>query len=424
MRRVCVIDVVGLTPRQMQHARRLSALAPHKPWRSPVPAVTATCQATMMTGLPPSAHGVVANGWLYRETGEVRFWQQSRQLIQAPVLDEEVATAKLFWWFVQGTRVPWFVTPKPHYGADGSKVFDIIDASGCALEEHIGKFPFHAFWGPASGLAATDWIARAAARVMRQQKPELTLVYLPHLDYDHQRRGPGAANPVAEVDRAAGEVIDAAHEIGATVIAVSEYGIVPVRRAVPINHVLRENGLLEVRDGPFGEMLDTHGSRAFAVADHQLAHVYVRDGETARVRQLLATTPGIAEVVEPGDLELNHPRSGELVALAETDAWFSYYYWLDPNRAPDFAPTVDIHRKPGFDPCELFMTSRPRAGLRLLQKMLGFRYRMDVIPLDPSLVGGSHGLRPAPEDGPLIIGHGAPDRMTDFADYVRGLLHA
>lgn len=376
----------------------------------------------MLTGLPPSKHGIVANGWLYRDTREVRLWQQSRHLIEAPLVYEGVETAKLFWWFIQGSPARWTVTPKPHYGVDGSKVFDIIDASDCDLEKHIGKFPFHAFWGPASGLAATDWIAKAAARVLRENHPELTLVYLPHLDYDSQRFGPEQPARVAEVDAAAGIVIDAAQEIGATVVALSEYGIVPVRRAVAINQALRRAGLLDVRDGPFGEMLDTHTSRAFAVVDHQLAHVYVEASVKRAVRDLLESTVGIAAVAEPGDLELDHPRSGELVALSADDAWFSYYYWLDPARAPDFAPTVDIHRKPGFDPCELFFTSKLRAAARLAQKALGFRYRMDVIPLDPSLVGGSHGLRPAPEHGPLIIGDGAPDDMVDFAGYLRGLL--
>jgi hypothetical protein len=250
-------------------------------------------------------------------------------------------------------------------------------------------------------------------------------VYLPHLDYDFQRFGPGreAAARVAEVDRCAGVVIDAAREIGAEVVAVSEYGIVPVSRAVPLNRALREAGLLAVRDGPFGEMLDTHASRAFAVCDHQLAHMYLNGIEKKEVRALCEALPGVDRLVEPAELELDHPRAGELVALAEPDAWFAYPYWLDDARAPDFARCVDIHRKPGFDPCELFATSQLRAALRLAQKMLGFRYLMDVVPLDPSLVGGSHGLRPAPPHGPVILGPGEPPGdMRGVKDYVRRLL--
>jgi len=417
-----VLNVVGLTPDVASHTPNLAALGPVTPWRSPLPAVTATSQATMLTGLAPSRHGIVANGWLYRDTREVRFWQQSNSLVQGELVYDKVRTAKLFWWFNQGARVAWWATPKPHYGCDGSKVFDVLDQTGCQLEEHIGDFPFSSFWGPAAGLPSSQWIARAAARVLRHQRPELTLVYLPHLDYDYQRNGPGDSKSAAEVDACAAEVIAAARDVDAEVVAVSEYGLVPVSRVVMINRELRRAGWLEVRDGPFGEVLDTFDSRAFAVADHQIAHVYVRDLGLGEVRALLESIPGIAAVAEPGDLELDHPRSGELVALTEEDAWFAYYYWLDDAQAPDFARTVDIHRKPGFDPCELFMTSRLRAGLRLGQKLLGMRYRMDVIPLDPSLVGGSHGLRPAPQYGPVVIGDGAPDDMTGFKDYLTGLL--
>ncbi len=423
MTRVCLLNVVALTPELVKHAPRLAALGAAQPLRSPIPAVTSTSQATLLTGLSPAQHGIVANGWLYRDTGEVRFWQQSNRLIEGEKLYEGVQTAQLFWWFNQGAPVQWFATPKPHYGADGSKVFDIIDATECQLEQHAGKFPFHSFWGPRSGLAGSDWIARASAHVLRKQKPQLSLIYLPHLDYDFQRFGPIHPERVAEVDRCAGLVIDAAQEIGARVVVVSEYGIVPVSRAVELNRMLRKAGLLVVRDGPFGEMLDTHDSRAFAVCDHQLAHVYLNGIEKKVVRDLLEPLPGVDRLVEPGEVELDHPRSGELVALADPDAWFAYPYWLDDARAPDFARCVDIHRKPGFDPCELFSTSRVRPILRLAQKALGFRYLMDVVPLDNSLVGGSHGLRPPPPHGPLIIGPGEPPAdMKGVKSYVRRLL--
>jgi hypothetical protein len=191
-----------------------------------------------------------------------------------------------------------------------------------------------------------------------------------------------------------------------------------------INQHLRQAGWLSVRDGPFGEMLMPLDSRAFAVCDHQLAHVYINDPSLkVSVQKLLEDIPGIASVVQPGDLQLDHPRSGQLIALAQPDAWFAYYYWLEQRRAPDFARTVDIHRKPGYDPCELFMERPGRAAVRLLQKKLGMRYKMDVIPLDPGLVQGSHGLRPSPDEGPLIIGPETPDNMCDFKSYVTDLLN-
>lgn len=428
MGKVCVIDVVGLTPRLVgSDTPRIASVGRAGPLAGPLPAVTCTAQATMLTGRPPSSHGIVGNGWLHRDTGEVRFWQQSNRLLQAEPLyaSRRFTCAKMFWWFNQGAAVDWYATPKPHYGADGSKAFGIIDGTGLDLERKLGTFPFFSFWGPRAGLPATEWIARASATVMRERRPDLTLAYLPHLDYDYQRSDPGDRARLREADACAGTVIEAAREIGAEIVVVSEYGLAPVRRAVTINRCLRRNGWLAVRDGPFGEMLDTFGSKAFAVVDHQVAHVYVSaEGIKGRVRDEIAGLEGVDRVVEPGEVGLAHPRSGELIALAKADAWFAYPYWLDDRRAPDFARTVDIHRKPGYDPCELFMTSGIRAALRLLQKGLGFRTLMDVVPLDPSRVRGSHGIIAPPEDGPVVVSSAAeaPPDMTGMRDYLLGLL--
>ena len=425
MQRLCILNVVGLTPELLPHAPRLSQIGTAQPWTSPVPAVTATSQATMLTGLPPREHGIVANGWLYRDTQEIRFWQQSRTLIQGELFYERYQTAKMFWWFNQATTAQYGATPKPHYGCDGSKVFDVLDWTGCELTKRLGPFPFFAFWGPGAGIASSDWIADATSIVLRQQQPQLTLCYLPHLDYDFQRLDHQDPERVAEVDAAAGRVIDAADAIGATVVVVSEYGLTKVQRPVHLNRVLRAGGFLRTRRGPFGEVLLVGECDAVAVADHQVAHVYVRNPAMMDdVAACLRSVPGVAAVVTPAELELDHPRSGELIALADQDAWFTYYYWNDDLDAPDFARTVDIHRKPGYDPCELFMTSRPRAAARLLQKKLGMRYKMDVIPLDSTLVRGSHGLLASdPGSGPLVIGPGEPPgAMTGFADYVHSLL--
>ncbi len=425
--KICLINVVGLTPSLLRHAPRIAAIGTVSPIRSPLPAVTCTSQATMLTGLPPRDHGIVGNGWYYRDTQEVRFWQQAHSLIQGEPFYKDIETAKLFWWFNQSAPVRWSATPKPHYGSDGSKVFDILDHTDCDLQKRLGPFPFHSFWGPAAGLPSSRWIADAAAIVIRQNRPQLTMAYLPHLDYDFQRLTVHDPARVAEVDACAGSIIDAADAIGATCVVVSEYGLVPVSRAVPINRVLRKAGYLTVRDGPFGEMLMPGESQAFAVADHQLAHVYINDPSISdAVAQTLADEPGIAKVVRPAELELDHPRSGEWIALAESDSWFSYYYWNDDARAPDFARCVDIHRKPGYDPCELFMTSKARAIARVAQKKLGFRYRVDVIPLDPSLVRGSHGLHTPPEDGPLVVGpkvdESLPTDMREIKNYIHSLL--
>lgn len=424
MKSVCIINVVGLTPELLKHAPNIRALGTSVPWTPPVPAVTCTSQATLLTGRPPSSHGIVANGWYFKETSEIRFWQQSRNLIDCEaLLYDGIDTAKLFWWFNQHSGVRWSATPKPHYGCDGSKVFDIIDRTECNLTREIGPFPFFTFWGPNAGLPCSDWISKAASIVVRKHKPPLTLVYLPHLDYDYQRFTTHDPKRVSEVDQCAKRIIDACGDVGTTPIVVSEYGLVPVSRPVHINRVLRNANLLDVRLGPFGEMLMPGDSQAFAVADHQVAHVYVRDKENIpKVRNLLESTEGIEQVVAPDDIGLAHRRSGDLVALAKSDSWFCYYYWNDDRFAPDFARTVDIHRKPGYDPVELFMTSKVRAMARLLQKKLGFRYKMDVIPLDANLVKGSHGVLTTPEKGPLVVGPNPPHTMVDFANYVRGLL--
>ncbi|KAA5540995.1 alkaline phosphatase family protein [Roseiconus nitratireducens] len=440
MKRVCIINVVGLTPRLLAHAPAIRSLAGNpspesaesgndtfQPWTSPLPAVTCTSQATMLTGLAPRDHGIVGNGWYYRETQEIRFWQQARSLINGKTFYDDYETAKMFWWFNQSSSARYSCTPKPHYGCDGSKVFDVLDHTGCDLTKRLGPFPFFTFWGPRAGLDCSQWISEATAVVLREKRPQVTLAYLPHLDYDFQRFPSHDPARVAEVDQCVQTILNAADQIDAQTVIVSEYGLVPVNRHVHPNRVLRDNGLLSVRKGPFGEILMPGECRAFAVSDHQLAHLHLSDPNLkGSVRSILESTPGVGGVFEPEDLELDHPRAGDLIALADPDCWFTYYYWNDPADAPDFARTVDIHRKPGYDPCELFLTSRGRAMFRLAQKKLGFRYKMDVVPLDPALVRGSHGLHPDPIDGPLVIGPattgGVPTDMRDFPEYIRSLL--
>lgn len=431
-----LVNAVGLTPRLLPLAPRLRALAEAgwmRPLQDVLPAVTCTAQATLLTGELPDRHGIVGNGWFWRETGEVRFWLQSNRLLQAEPLYQTAQAraaargrtfrcAKLFWWFNQGAPVALSVTPKPYYGADGNKAFGISgmpEGLTERLERQHGPFPFATFWGPMAGLPCTRWIAASAATVLRDERPDLLLVYLPHLDYDPQRHGPqGCDMPrlVGELDAACAPLLDAARAVGATTWVVSEYGHVPVSRAVLPNVALRQAGLLAVRPGPFGEILETFLSRAFAVCDHQVAHVYVRDAaDRERTAEVLRALPGVARVVvgpARAELHLDHARAGDLIALATPDAWFAYPFWLDDRQAPDYARTVDIHRKPGYDPCELFLDPRlrvpkGRVALRLLQKKLGFRTLFDVVPLDPGLVRGSHGLVAAdPADGPLLLGTG------------------
>lgn len=449
---VVVLNAVGLTPRLLCHAPRLSAVAAGG-WVADMPevlpAVTCTAQATLLTGLQPADHGVVANGWLFRDTNEVRFWQQCNRLMQGEPLyatakkratakGQAFTSAKLFWWFNQGAAVDFSVTPKPWYAADGNKAFDVAGTPiplVDSLRKKLGAFPFPAFWGPMAGLKSTKWIADCAAEVLKTQKPNLTLVYLPHLDYEPQRRGPSGcdmAKHVKELDDASAPILDAAKQLGAQVWVVSEYGHCDVDTPVYLNRVLRAAGLLEARKGPFGEQLDLYGSKAFAVVDHQLAHVYVANpADIQRVKELLAAVPGVARTLagdERRELNLHHDRSGEVIALAQSKAWFAYPYWNDDSVAPDYARAVAIHHKPGFDPCELFFDPRLKmpklhAARRLLGKKLGFRTTFDVVPLDASIVKGSHGLAAAdPQDRPILVGHGPNPGGSVPMTAVKGLL--
>ena len=435
-----LINAVGLTPRLLEHAPRLKALAAAgwaMPVRDVVPSVTMSAQATILTGAHVDRHGIVGNGWLFRNTNEVRFWQQSNSLLQVEPLyatarkraadrKRKFKCAKLFWWFNQGADVDISVTPKPHYGVDGNKVFGISgnpEFFATTLEDRLGKFPFHTFWGPKAGLPCTQWIARAAAETVTVELPDLTLVYLPHLDYDPQRFGPSGCDMpklVRQLDDACAPLLDAAKNAGADVWVVSEYGHCDVGTPVYLNRALRDADYVSVRHGPFGEQLETFQSRAFAVVDHQLAHVYVRRPQDVKpVRELIEGLSGVARVFEGeerADIHLNHTRAGDLVVLAQRDTWFAYPFWQDDHRAPDYARAVAIHHKPGYDPAELFFDPKlafpmARMARKLIQKKLGFRTIFDVVPLDASIVRGSHGLlADDPQDGPLLIANGPEPR--------------
>jgi predicted AlkP superfamily pyrophosphatase or phosphodiesterase len=253
-------------------------------------------------------------------------------------------------------------------------------------------------------------------RVDEWMSPSLSLIYLPHLDYNLQRLGPDDARARADVraiDAVCGRLIEQLRARGRRIIVLSEYGLTRVTRPVHINRALREAGLLAIRDELGTDMLDGGASEAFAVADHQVAHVYVRNASRlGEVKSLIERLPGVETVMTGREIAaagLDHERAGELVAVAAADAWFTYYYWLDDRRAPDFARTVDIHRKPGYDPAELFLdpaltAPKVKVAYTLAKKALGFRYLLEVIPLDATLVRGSHGrVTDRLDDGPVFI---------------------
>jgi predicted AlkP superfamily pyrophosphatase or phosphodiesterase len=444
MNRLAVINVVGLTealigehtPRIAEFFRR-NALAHIAP---AFPAVTCAAQSNYLTGKSPTQHGIVGNGWYHRELAEVHFWKQSNHVVQSQKIwsalkstAPSATTANCFWWYNMYSSVDYSITPRPIYRADGGKIFDVYSWPYSIREEikkELGEFPFFGFWGPAAGIktpqgaadSATRWIADSAQWIEKKFSPTLNLIYLPHLDYNLQRHGPFAPdgrqiNPtiipdLQAIDAIVGDLIRFFDGRGVQIVLLSEYGITNVNTPIHLNRLFRGQGWLTVKDELGLEVLDAGASRVFAVADHQIAHIYLNDPSLEKsVRDVLEKTPGIEKILgaeEKAAAGIAHSRAGDLIAIAAENAWFTYYYWNDDTSAPDFARTVDIHRKPGYDPVELFIDpkiSQPKLKIatRLLKKKLGFRMLMDLIPLDATLVKGSHGRRPADKkDWPLI----------------------
>ena len=459
--RTVVINVVGLsarhigvnTPRLRELAR---ALGGTRALRPDFPAVTCTSQSSMLTGLSPREHGVIANGWFDREQGEARLWRQSNALVRgekvwdkAKARNSQCTTANLFWWFNMNSTCDFTVTPRPIYTHDGRKIPDISTQPAAlrdALQNNLGAFPLFDFWGPRAGIRSSDWIARAAIQVMREHDPALTLIYIPHLDYVLQRERPNSPNLAAElreVDRIVGGLLDECRARNARPIVLSEYGIEAATQPVYVNRALCEAGLLTVRDELGRDALEPMMSPAFAVCDHQIAHVYVRDTSSPptnssnnpelissehashiqRVAKVLAALPGVESVLDhaaQAALQIDHQRSGDLVVTAQPGAWFAYPWWLDDARAPDFARCVDIHKKPGYDPCELLID--PAITLPALHvakfkiaRALGFRASLHLTPLNASLVKGTHGrAQLAPGFEPVVLAENVLLPEKDF----------
>ena len=425
MQKTVVLDVVGLSSSLIgEHTPFLQAYGSKKKIstiKSMLPAVTTSVQSTYLTGRWPVDHGIVGNGWYDRVDCEVKFWKQSNKLVLAEKIWEKAGKknadftcSNIFWWYNMYSSANYSVTPRPNYLADGRKMPDCYThPPGLRdyLQKELGPFPLFQFWGPGANLVSTQWIADASMLTDRRYDPTLTLIYLPHLDYALQKFGPDfkkVGADLREVDGVVEQLVSFYEKAGARILILSEYGITAVDQPIHLNRILREQGLLEVRIERGLELLDPGASQAFAVADHQVAHVYVNNPlNLARVKEILINTPGVELVLGREEQErhkIGHERAGDFVVVADGRSWFTYYFWMDDALAPDYARCVDIHKKPGYDPVEMFMTSRFRAGYKLLKKKLGFRYVMDVIPLDANLIKGSHGrIGDDPSIYPVLI---------------------
>ena len=428
MKRIAVINVVGLTQSVLEastHIRAFAASGARASIAPAFPAVTCTAQSTYLTGLTPAQHGIVGNGWYDRTLSEVQFWKQSNKLVAGAKIWEDLrrdnphfTCAKVFWWYNMYSSADFSLTPRPMYPADGRKVFDIYTHPASIrteIKKELGEFPFPSFWGPLAGIKSSQWIAESAKWIERRHQPTLNLIYLPHLDYNLQRLGPNhpdIAKDIAQIDAVVGDLISFFNKQSVEVVLLSEYGITEVNHPIHLNRLFRDKGWITIREELGLELLDCGASRVFAVADHQVAHIYLNDPSlTNEVRALVEKQAGVEKVLataEQTSLGINHARSGDLIAVADASSWFTYYYWLDDSRAPDFARCVDIHRKPGYDPAELFIDPelafpKLKIATTLLRKKLGFRTLMNLIPLDATLVKGSHGRIPDVADYPLFI---------------------
>jgi len=426
MNHAVVLNVVGLSPRHFERPELIPNLAPFArrgrmlPMRPSFPAVTCSVQATMLSGKPPSEHGIIANGYFDRDTFEVKFWEQPASLVQAPRLWDMLPnckTAVLFWQNSMFANADIIITPRPLHLDRGLVQWCYSRPAGYYEEvaREIGDFKLQHYWGPAAGIGSSRWIARAAQFTWRKHKPNLLLVYLPHLDYSSQKFGPDspqALQAVRDVDALVGELLQEFSR-GAAVIVCSEYSLTSVSGAVYPNRSLREAGLLRVREIAGKEYLDFELSDAFAMVDHQVAHIFCKPNAAAAAR---AALPDVEFT------HIDHPRSGELIAVAPLDKWFAYYWWTDRAKAPEFAFTVDIHRKPGYDPCELWFD-----WPRLLRTR-----RLPTTATTPEVVRGSHGrVDDDPSDWATLVvderAAGAVPAQTqleaaDFAQLVRRLL--
>ncbi|QDS99656.1 Type I phosphodiesterase / nucleotide pyrophosphatase [Adhaeretor mobilis] len=371
-----------------------------------LPAVTCPVQANMTTGTPPSEHGVVANGFYWRESdspkrGTVEMWTAANDCIERPqlwdVLHEQDSQLTSAVWFPLHSKqcgADYVCTPAPIHNPDGSEslwCYTKPEALYGELRDEFGHFPLHHFWGPTAGIASTAWIVSSAIHAAKQYKPNLFYVYVPHLDYAAQKHGPDSEQAIAalgELDNEIGRLVEGfadaySHENPLWLVA-SEYVITPVNNVSYPNRALREAGLLKVCDSEHGGVIDYAASDAWALVDHQFSHVFLSESaDQDHIAELLRSLSGVADVFAPAEraeYDLNHQRSGDLVVVSHPDSWQAYYWWDDDEKAPTFARTVDIHRKPGYDPVELFFDAEKKC-----------------IPLDATLVKGSHGA-PAMED--------------------------
>lgn len=422
--KLIVLDIVGLTGIDLKRSSLpnisrlcesgfVSHLVP------PFPAVTCPVQATITSGHYPSEHGIISNGFFDRATNQVLFWEQPASLVEETRIWDilkktrpELKIAVLFWQNSLYINSDIVITPKPIHLENQMITWCYSKPAGYYEEvsEHIGEFDLYSYWGPFASIKSSQWILDATLYTLKKHNPDLTLVYLPHLDYAAQKYGPDSdqfKTSLVELDNLVGKLIDGLEALNldkeTEIMLLSEYGFYNVSNSMSPNKILKDVGLLSTRIIAGKEYLDYEYSKAFAMVDHQIAHVFVKSGYDDMALSALKHIEGISKILdkkEQVNFKINHLKSGEFIICANTDTWFNYYWWNDIKYAPSFAFTVDIHRKPGYDPLELFLDSKTKG-----------------ISLDTSLIKGSHGIVPSQDESlPIFIdsceSSGVPEKIN------------
>ena len=430
MKKTVVINIVGLTQRLIgKHTPFIKSFqekAASATVDPVLPAVTCSVQSTYLTGKWPSEHGIVGNGWYTKEQAEINFWKQSNKNVQGEKIwdllkkeNPNFTCSNMFWWYNMYSNADYSVTPRPNYLADGRKIPDCYSHPSelrDTLQKELGMFPLFNYWGPKTSIKCSKWIADASMRTDALHDPTLTLIYLPHMDYNTQRHGidfDKIGNDLEEIDAVVKDLVEYYSKKDANIILLSEYGITNVDQPVHLNRILRKEGYLGIRMERGLELLDAGASKVFAVSDHQVGHIYLNDLSLKdAVVKLMENTPGIEQVLtgeSRAAAHLDHERAGDIVVVADKNSWFTYYFWDDDTKAPDYARMVDIHKKPGYDPVEMLTDPAdklvmPKVAWKLLRKKMGFRQVLDIIPLKAELIKGSHGRIPEdPADHPIFI---------------------
>jgi len=401
VKRIIVIDIVGLESKHITEETtpnifKISQTGETRELQTVFPAVTCTVQSSLLSGSYPEVHGIISNGLYDRQNYSVSFWEQSSNLVQADRIWDVIKmhqnsskTAVLFWQNTMYSNADFVLTPRPLHMEDKMIMWCYSNPPGFyeKISDKIGKFDLTWYWGPLVSKRSSEWIEMATEYVLENERPNFLFTYIPHLDYSLQRNGTSykeLKDDLRFIDELVGKLVKKVTNLGmledTQFIIFSEYGFTDVNSDIPLNSIFRENDLVSVREIEGLEYLDLEYSNAFAMVDHQVAHIYVKESYTNQVTQILEGIKGIDLILDNNlkqQFRINHQRSGDLIAISNKDKWFSYYWWFDQLKAPSFARRVDIHRKPGYDPVELFFDPSTKS-----------------IPLNGKLVKGSHGRLP------------------------------